>query len=48
MLLSLGMVFLAGFLGGKVADSLKMPRLLAYLLAGMALGHLVLIYWSRL
>ncbi|RYC98575.1 cation:proton antiporter [Facklamia hominis] len=38
MLLSLGMVFLAGFLGGKVADSLKMPRLLAYLLAGMALG----------
>lgn len=38
MLLSLGMVFLAGFLGGKVADALKMPRLLAYLLAGMALG----------
>ena len=38
MLLSLGMVFLAGFLGGKVADSLKMPRLLAYLLAGMTLG----------
>ena len=38
MLLSLGMVFLAGFLGGKVAGALKMPRLLAYLLAGMALG----------